>query len=61
VQCAVEDEEELVGVVVGVPRMIDLDLRDASVVVIDAGDDARRCSLAIPSCSRSSSFLWLPL
>nr|pir hypothetical protein SCGD3.04 - Streptomyces coelicolor [Streptomyces coelicolor] len=39
VQCAVEDEEELVGVVVHVPDVLALDLRDADVVVVDGGDD----------------------
>nr|BFF04935.1 hypothetical protein GCM10020241_66100 [Streptoalloteichus tenebrarius] len=39
-QLAVEDEEELVGVLVDVPDVLALDLRDADVVVVDPRDDA---------------------
>ena len=40
-QGAVQDQEELVGVVVGVPDVLAVHLGDADVVVVDAGDDAR--------------------
>ena len=40
-QGAVQDQEELVGVVVGVPDVFAVHLGDADVVVVDAGDDAR--------------------
>ncbi len=39
VEGAVEDEEELVGVVVGVPHVLSPGVRDSHVVVIDGGDD----------------------
>jgi len=39
-QLAVEDHEEFVGVVVGVPNVGATDLGDADVVVVDPGRDA---------------------
>ena len=44
-QLAVEDQEELVGVVVGVPHVLAGDLGDADVVVVDATPHAYRAPL----------------
>lgn len=39
-QLSIEHQEELIGVVVDVPKVLALHLRDAHVVVVDPGDDA---------------------
>ena len=41
IELAVEDQEELVGVVVDVPDVFALDLGDPDVLVVDVRDDAR--------------------
>lgn len=41
VEVAVQNQEELVGVVVDVPDMLALHLGDSNVIVVDARDDAR--------------------
>ena len=41
VELTVEYQEELVGVVVGVPDVLAPDMRDPDVVVVDAANDPR--------------------
>ena len=41
VEFSLQDEKELVGVDMAVPDKFALDLGDADVIVVDAGDDAR--------------------
>jgi aminoglycoside/choline kinase family phosphotransferase len=57
-QVPVQEEEELVGTVVGVPHVLAADLGHAHVVVVDPGDDARTPQLVeggqrVPQVDRS--------
>jgi uncharacterized Fe-S cluster protein YjdI len=49
VELAVEHEEELVGVVMNVPHVLALGVRDADVVVVDPGHDPRAVDLVEPA------------